>query len=229
MKKLIFLFYSKADLVIFFNFIFNKIKNIFYKKKILEYKKNHKKLLLTKKITEDYFSSNAFNFYYFLKNLNDNFTYLEIGSFEGNSALFVSNNFKNSEINCVDCWFKTKEYSKELNFINVEENFNFNTINEKKIKKIKLTSDEFFNSNKKNFDVIYIDGDHYGPQVYKDCTNAIKILKRNGYLICDDYFWNFYSKNEKNPCFAINTFLRENRQILKIKKISNSQIFLQKI
>ena len=66
--------------------------------------------------------------------------------------LFVSNNFKDSEINCVDCWFKTEEYSKELNFINVEENFDFNTKNEKKIKKIKSTSDEFFNSNKKTFD-----------------------------------------------------------------------------
>ena len=77
----------------------------------------------------------------------------------------------------------------------------------KKIKKIKSTSDEFFNSNKKTFDVIYIDGDHYGSQVYKDCTNALKILKKNGYLICDDYFWNFYTKNEDNPCFAINIFL----------------------
>ena len=88
---------------------------------------------------------------------------------------------------------------------------------------------EFFNSNQKTFDVIYIDGDHYGPQVYKDCTNALKILNKNGYLICDDYFWNFYTKIEKNPCYSINAFLKENKKALKIKKVSNSQIFFKKI
>ena len=177
MKKLTFLYYSNAQLSIFFNFFLNKIKNIFFKKKILYFKRKHKKFLLSKKITEDYFSSNAFNFFYFLKNLKDNFCYLEIGSFEGNSSLFVANQFMNSEVNCVDCWYKTEEYSNNLNFTILEENFDFNIKSTQNIKKIKLTSDEFFKINNQIFDVIYVDGYHYGPQVYKDCTNALKFLR----------------------------------------------------
>ena len=86
----------------------------------------------------------------------------------------------------------------------------------------------FFLKNEKNFDVIYIDGYHYGPQVYKDCKNAWKFLKNNGYLICDDYIWNFYKNIKENPCYAINLFLTEINGCYKIKKISNSQIFVKK-
>jgi precorrin-6B methylase 2 len=33
------------------------------------------------------------------------------------------------------------------------------------------------------FDVIYIDGNHNASQVYSDCNNAWRCLKKNGYLI----------------------------------------------
>ena len=37
-------------------------------------------------------------------------------------------------------------------------------------------------------------------QVYKDCKNAWSALNNGGYLICDDYIWNFYENIEDNPC-----------------------------
>ena len=93
----------------------------------------------------------------------------------------------------------------------------------------RMTSDEFFSNNRKMFDVVYIDGYHFGPQVYKDCENAWKCLKENGFLICDDYTWNFYSNIKNNPCYAINNFLKKIDGQYKLEKVSNSQIFIKKI
>lgn len=228
MFRVIFLIQSKSSFNVILNFVFSKIKNIFFKKKIIMMKKNHQLLLSKKKITNDYFSSHAFNFCYYLKKLNKDFNYLEIGSYEGNSAIFVAINFLNSKVYCVDNWHKTEEYINHKDFLHIEENFNYNTKNYKNIIKIKTNSDDFFFENKINFDAIYIDGYHYGPQVYKDCKNAWKFLKKNGYLILDDFIWNFYKKNEDNPCFVINKFLKEIHQSYKIEKVSNSQIFIKK-
>jgi len=55
------------------------------------------------------------------------------------------------------------------------------------------------------------------------------VLKKNGYLICDDYFWQHYSKIKENPCFAINKFLNEIKKSYKLINISNNQIFIEKI
>ena len=79
------------------------------------------------------------------------------------------------------------------------------------------------------FDIIYIDGYHLGSQVYKDCINSWKFLKKDGLLICDDYIWNGYEDIKENPCFAINKFLTEIKDNYKLLKVSNSQIFIKKI
>ena len=229
MNKLFFLYKSESPLNIIFIFLISKIKNIFYKRKIISFKRKHQSFILTKKITNDYFSSHAFNFFFFLKKLKANFIFLEIGSYEGNSAIFVANYFKNSEIYCIDNWHKTEEYINHKNFSEIENNFDHNVNDCSNIKKIKLSSDNFFKNNIKQFDVIYIDGYHYGPQVQKDCENAWKFLKKNGYLICDDYIWDFYKNIKKNPCFAINQFLFKIKGSFKVEKVSNSQIFIRKI
>lgn len=51
---------------------------------------------------------------------------------------------------------------------------------------IHLTSDEFFKTNKENFDVIFIDGLHHSEQVYRDIINSLNILSPNGYIVCHD-------------------------------------------
>ena len=89
LKKILFLIKSKASLKIILIFFKTKILNIFVKKK---WKKEK-----NKNITTDYFSSHAYNFYEILKKFNK-FNYLKIGSFEGNSAMFVARNFLNSKI-----------------------------------------------------------------------------------------------------------------------------------
>jgi predicted O-methyltransferase YrrM len=228
MKKIIFLINSNSSFHIIVFYLFNKIKNFFFKRRIIKFKKLHQLILCDKKITNDYFSSNAYYFYYYLSKLKPDFKYLEIGSYEGNSALLVSHLFTRSQIYCVDNWVGTQEYSNH-DFSKIEKNFDYNTKNKLNILKIKKTSDIFFNNNQKMFDVVYIDGYHFAPQVYKDCNNAWKYLKKGGILICDDYIWNGYPKIFENPCFAINKFLIEIRNSYKLLYVSNYQIFIKKI
>ena len=103
--------------------------------------------------------------------------------------MFVANRFPNAKIICVDNWKKTEEYDHEIDFLKVESNFNKNISQFTNIQKNKKKCDIFFNSNTNYFEIIYIDGYHYGPQVYKDVKNSWKFLMLGGYLICDDYIW----------------------------------------
>ena len=162
-----------------------------------------------------------------MSSLPKSFRYLEIGSFEGGSAIFVASNFKNAKIYCVDNWIKTEDGYSNLNFEDIESNFDFNTQNYENIKKIKKSSDDFFITNTLSYDVIYVDGYHKADQVYRDCVNSWKNLNVNGIMICDDYIWNHYVQIENNPCFAINNFLKTIKNY-KVLKVSNSQIFLKK-
>lgn len=49
-----------------------------------------------------------------------------------------------------------------------------------------MTSDSYFFSNTRKFDIIFIDGLHEAKQVYKDINNALNILNEGGIIICHD-------------------------------------------
>ena len=228
MKKIIFLIKNKSKLNIIIIFLIQKFLNIFIKKKIKSFKKKNQIFLKNKRITNDYFSMHSYNFFKYLNFFKQNFNYLEIGTYEGNSAMFVANTFPKSKVYCVDNWNKTEEYGDQ-NFDIVEKNFDYNTSSFHNILKFKNNSDEFFKKNNTLFEVIYIDGYHRDYQVLKDCRNAWKILKKDGLLICDDYIWNFYENIKENPCYSINKFMDEIKNENKVLEVSKSQIFIKKL
>jgi predicted O-methyltransferase YrrM len=205
-----------------------KIKNIFIKSKIKYEKKKHKIFLSKKIISNDYFSANAFYFYDLLIKLPKNFKYLEIGSYEGNSALYVSTNFPESNVTCVDLWEGVEQYEGK-DFSIIEKNFDFNLKGLNNINKIKSTSDNFFIKNKIIFDFIYIDGNHKFDYVFRDCENAWRFLNKGGFLVCDDYIWNYYEELLDNPCYTINSFIKKKNEEIKVLSVTNSQIFIKKI
>ena len=43
-----------------------------------------------------------------------------------------------------------------------------------------------FGNNKKNFDVIFIDGFHHYEQCRKDIINSLKVLNENGFILLHD-------------------------------------------
>jgi len=154
---------------------------------------------------------------------------VEIGSYEGNSALFIANNFKNCDlIYCLDTWKGSDEHINYDSKI-IEKNFDNNLKDFKNVYKIKDNSDNFFLQNNNKFEVIYIDGSHLASQVYKDCLNAWSILQTDGFLICDDYIWSHYKKIQDNPCFAINAFLSTIKNQYNLLIVSNNQIIIKKI
>lgn len=51
---------------------------------------------------------------------------------------------------------------------------------------VNSTTDDFFNKNKENFDVIFIDADHKYESCVKDFENSLKILNYNGFIFIHD-------------------------------------------
>lgn len=49
-----------------------------------------------------------------------------------------------------------------------------------------MTSDEFFEQNKKTYDIIFIDGLHEQYQVMKDIIHALDIISENGIILIHD-------------------------------------------
>ena len=226
LKKLLFLFRSRAGFFIYIVFFKTKLKNLFFKRQIIKKKREHEFFLKNKKISHDYFSSHAFNFFEIGCKFKK-FNFLEIGSFEGNSAMFMAKNFKDAQVDCIDNWVGTEEY-QNLKFSDLEKNFDYNVDEFKNIKKFKMLSDDFFKNNNSFYDVIYVDGYHKGYQVFKDFINSWKILNNNGVIIFDDYIWQFFKDIRDNPCFVINKYLAEISNEVRILKVSNSQLFIQK-
>ena len=227
-KKIFFLIQSKSSFSVIFKFIFCKFLRIFNKSKVKVEKKYYKSLLKNLVITSDFFVTNVYYFFKHIKNYK-NFNYLEIGTYEGCSAIYIANRFKDSKVFCIDIWERVKEeYSEGINFNDIEKNFDMNSQNYLNIVKIKKYSDEFFLSNNLKFDVIYVDGHHLAEQVYKDAVNSWNVLNNKGLLIFDDYIWNNYDDVNKNPCYAINKFLKEKHNKFDILEVTNSQIFIQK-
>lgn len=50
----------------------------------------------------------------------------------------------------------------------------------------RMTSDDFFRNNHNKYDIIFIDGLHEAPQVYKDILNSLEVLKEGGMIFCHD-------------------------------------------
>ena len=222
-------------------YLFLKTKIIFQIKKIKlnNIVKSHKELIESKNINYDFFSHKIpyiYDVFEEKKYFDKKIKILEIGCFEGNSTLFFLELFFNSQIYCIDTF---KPYSeipnddlKSLNhFNNVYKNFQLNTEKYKdRVKIFESNSDDFFKNQKLEnikFDLVYVDGSHYAENVWKDLNNSFLSLNDGGYIICDDYTWHKFDKPEDNPIYAINKFITDNKNKLKIIKVYD-QIIIKK-
>ena len=182
----------------------------------------------------DWFKGSAYHWnQVFIKfNLyNKSLNILEIGSYEGFSALFFLKKFKNSKISCVDPWIDYDENIKD-NFKEIENRFDKNlSIYKDRLTKFKMFSNQFFDKkfNNETYDIIYVDGDHHFKTVYKDLINSFKLLKVDGFLIVDDFLtYNFYKENlNENPFGAVIVFLNKYMENIKFIKVTN-QLIIQK-
>jgi len=227
--RLVYQFKNGAIYPIFMSFIKDRLMHPFLSRAKKKFKKKHQNFLRSKNTTTDYFSINAYYWNKILKKNFRKFSYLEIGSLEGNSALYILKNHLTKNVVCVDLWdlenFLSNAKKNLDNFIKNLKEF------DNKYSYFKMKSDNFFQNNKEFFDVIYIDGWHGASQVKKDIVNSWKFLNIGGIIICDDYFYegDSFKKSDKDiPAPAINNFIRENKKNLKILCVNNNQIFIKK-
>ena len=222
---------KKANFKILYAFLLDRLKHPLNKTKKKYLKNKHKNFLVSKKTTTDYFSLNAYYWDLIINKNFNTFSYLEIGSWEGNSALYILENFKTKKVVCVDIWDLYEDSYKNESFKRFE-NFQSNLLSYKdRYSFFKNTSDIFFQDNNEKFDIIYIDGWHEAPQVYKDICNSWNCLNKDGIIICDDYFYGDIKSNLNInlPADSINRFILENENKVKVLNVNNTQVFIKKL
>ena len=115
----------------------------------------------------------------------------EIGTFNGQTALILSELFPKAKITTIDLPSDNREFvdtydrsessSKFIHnrnqVIRKKENIEFLEMNS-----ISLT---LFSN---NFDLIWIDGAHGYPTVAMDIINSVRLINKNGYILIDDIF-----------------------------------------
>jgi cephalosporin hydroxylase len=128
-------------------------------------------------------------------------SFLEIGSFEGRSMVWIVENMMNpgDELICVDTWEGGEEHGAE-DMGTVEERFHHNCAvarskNGACVVPYKGTSVDYLGlalsegEYKITFDFIYIDGSHIAKDVLTDACMAWPLLKKGGIMVFDDYMW----------------------------------------
>jgi predicted O-methyltransferase YrrM len=112
---------------------------------------------------------------------------LEIGSYEGQSALFW-HGFLNAHVTCIDNWKHVADGC--ANAREVERHFDNNTRGLRITKmKVATSTDALVQliRDKVSFDLAYIDGDHSRLQVMIDTCLAWRLLRSGGIMVWDDY------------------------------------------
>lgn len=143
-------------------------------------------------------------------------SFLEIGSFEGRSAIWLLENIltdPTSRITCVDTWRGSAEHKNSaIDFKNIEENFDYNiqiSGRAKQVTKIKgYSAFELRRLPFASFDFVYIDASHKASDVLEDAVLSWQLLKVDGVMIFDDYIWEPQYAQIDSPALAIDAFVK---------------------
>lgn len=139
---------------------------------------------------------------------NKEVSVLEVGSFEGRSAIFWLEYLPHSRVTCIDHFSDTKKRSGR----DIENRFDKNlSAYVNRIIKIKDKSASALSDLKSlgtKFDVIYIDGPHFRDEVLIDSLLAWPMLHSDGIMIFDDYLHELDRNPLERAKDAIDSFLR---------------------
>lgn len=196
----------------------------FFRKKFRQQNYNSEKFLpnewknwfIGKEFSTDWTSGNYPTWCVTLKDLrNVSAKILEIGSWEGRSAIFFLEYMPNSNITCIDTFSGGIEnvahpvQSQELPFVEQRFDRNLAAFGDR-VKKIKGRSDVALGSmipSENKYDLIYVDGSHERDAAMVDTLLAWQLLDSGGYLIWDDYGGGGKSPDSERVQSAIDVFL----------------------
>jgi predicted O-methyltransferase YrrM len=153
-----------------------------------------------------------------ISHLPERKNFLEIGAFEGRSAVWTIENMMEDggEIVCIDTWEGGSEHTPE-DMSGTEDRFHQNItlirnrFPNRAVVSLKSTSVEALGAaiaHKKQFDFIYIDGSHLSKDVLTDACMSWPLLKDKGFMVFDDYMWRPPGFTLlQRPKIAIDTFI----------------------
>ena len=185
-----------------------------------DYKKNYD-------FSEDWFTMRIPKWREMLKPFQGqpNIHYLEIGVFEGRSAIWMLENIlthPTSKITCLDVFIRKNLYEKFMSNMTLSGFLHKATIikgrSQITLRTLPLDS----------YDIVYIDGSHTAPDVLADAVLSWSLLKKGGVMIFDDYLWEWDRPPQERPKIAIEAFLRIHKNELQILH-QGYQIIVKKI
>jgi hypothetical protein len=141
---------------------------------------------------------------------------LEIGSWEGRSAIFFLNYLPRCTMVCVDSFLGGREHlinRGSPRFLrSVEKRFDSNVAEfGDRVEKIRARSAEALAQlgvQGRRFDFAYIDGSHVAADVYSDALLTWPLIARGGVVIFDDYLWPGSEDPLEVPKPGIDAFLK---------------------
>jgi predicted O-methyltransferase YrrM len=130
---------------------------------------------------------------------------LEIGSYEGRSAVWFLENIltqPSASIVCVDLFTRLP---LDMRF---DHNIRLSGAGDK-VTKMKGRSEAVLSTLPlDHFDIIYVDGSHRATGVLMDAMLSWYVLKSGGIMIFDDYLWDEEEAEWERPRMAIDLFLK---------------------
>ena len=210
-KNLRYLFYDKSYDLKYNEELFSKLQIKIYKIKQVLQHSNY-----------DYFEENLSWHYHLFSGLkyyfqNQNYKIkkiLEIGTYDGKFTNFIAKIFPDAEITTIDLDHEDQRfknsYKRETdsilrNFIKIrQKNLNIRNINFIAMDSINICK----RFKEKNFDLIWLDGDHLNPQVSIDLLNSLNLMNDNGIMCTDDVIKNL--KFKKNSYVSNDSYITLN-------------------
>lgn len=149
---------------------------------------------------------------------------LEIGSFEGRSAIWFAEHIvtgPGSRLTCVDPWHPLVK-------IRFRHNVKAAGVSDR-VHGLDKPSEEALTEElaEERFDIIYIDGNHAAPHVLFDAYFAWPLLVEGGIMFFDDYGWRPDLPLGRRPKPSIDRFLSEYEDKMEVIHIGH-QVFVRK-
>jgi predicted O-methyltransferase YrrM len=131
---------------------------------------------------------------------------LEVGSFEGRSAVwFLANvlTHPTASITCVDV------FCSRLAHRRFDHNVKVSGFAHKVTKRVGRSQEVLADLPRESYDIAYIDGSHRAADVRVDASLSWALVRPGGVLIFDDYRWKPEAPPHARPQIAIDDFLDE--------------------
>jgi predicted O-methyltransferase YrrM len=140
---------------------------------------------------------------------------LEIGSWEGRSAIFFLQYLRRCRITCIDTFAGSPEHFLEPEWLatlpKIERHFDSNLAEfGERVEKLKETSARGLarlQDEDRHFDLVLVDGSHRSADVELDAMLSWPMVREGGLVIFDDYEWSLAPEPAERPRLGIDSFL----------------------